>query len=719
MDYYKISLKLRIHFIIMSENTERVFNVNEDNVPTSGSQSLMGRSEFSNKTNDRTLVGSILNSGFNKNNLNSSNQTNASNSSTLLTKNTKENVVDKMQQLSVFDEAEEQEFTSENEDENDISVVGKPLRVLNTSHAETSINTSVKDINTVSTKTINSKDTFKLNQESINKNGVKKTVLAIQSLPILCENLSFVIDDIHQNMDSVSKATMTFIDILKTFTDDEANKNLQMHVITFENNIYMAKIFKMVLHLCDNFLFKAVYQTTRAILLTKFAQFCNLFNIKTTSSNVLLSNEDVRVTIPCLQLFPVSEKATQIEKIMQGIIEMSANNTIISESEGSFIAPLKRGFTQDCSITSVMFGVAEDSVDCNLSTVCSLYSLFPDIHFYSTINQIEPCSLVNGRKSIDDKTFQSQFEALVTNRNSLPFRIPKDYVNPPISLSVSTLNKKTNMSGTLGGFIQPVIDENSPKQLKHYGNSVYGITCAHVILSESQDYPEVSLPSILLQQKYQTSLNNAKRDYPEGSKQSEIFKREIERVDEYMNFQFANPAGQVIWGERCILNNTQLSDFAVIKMNKHIKLDCGNYLGDDVIQSLGDPSLRFDNGYITDHIKMNGIKPGVEVFKYGSSTKFTKGFLNGQRMVYWSDGKLQSSEFVINSLDNNPLFATGGDSGSFVLTKNPDKLGLSVVGILHSYDGEMKQLGLFTPMDNILSRLKSVTKVEWQVKSRK
>ena len=158
----------------MSENTERVFNVNEDNVPASGSQSLMGRSEFSNKTNDRTLVGSILNSGFNKNNLNSSNQTNASNSSTLLTKNTKENVVDKMQQLSVFDEAEEQEFTSENEDENDISVVGKPLRVLNTSHAETSINTSVKDINTVSTKTINSKDTFKLNQESINKKGVKK-----------------------------------------------------------------------------------------------------------------------------------------------------------------------------------------------------------------------------------------------------------------------------------------------------------------------------------------------------------------------------------------------------------------------------------------------------------------------------------------------------------------------------------------------------------------
>lgn len=703
----------------MSKNIDTGMNANDDNSPASGSQSIMGRSQLTSKTNDRTLVGSILDNDFNKNNINSSNQTNASNSSTLLTKNNKDNVFDKMQQLSVFDEAEEQEFHSDNEDENDISVVGKPLRVLNTPLVEKSISSSLKDINTVSTKTINSKDNLKVNKELLNKEGVKKTVLAIQRLPILCENLSFVIDDIHQNMDSVSKATMTFIDILKTFTDDEANNNLQMHVITFENNMYMTKIFKMVLHLCDNFLFKTVYQTTRAILLTKFAQFCNLFNIKTKSSNELLSNEDVRVTIPCLQLFSISEKSTQIEKIMQGIIELSKNNGMVSETEGSFIAPLRRGFTQDCSITSVMFGVAEDSIDCNLSTVCSLYSLFPDIHFYSTVNQIEPCSLVDGLKNIDNTSLQSQFESLVSNRNSLPFRIPKDYVNPPISLSVSTLNRKTKMSGTLGGFIQPVINEDSPKQLKHYGNSVYGITCAHVILSESQDYPEISLPSILLQQKYKASLSNAKRDYPEGSKQSEIFKREIERIDEYLDFQFANPAGQVIWGERCILNNTQLSDFAIIKMNEHIKLESGNYLGDDVIHSLGDPSLRFDNGYITDHIKVNDIKPGAEVFKYGSSTKFTRGFLNGQRMVYWSDGKLQSSEFVINSLDNNPLFATGGDSGSFVLTKNSDKLGLSVVGILHSYDGEMKQLGLFTPMDNILARLKAVTKVEWQVKSRK
>lgn len=697
----------------MTENNDNMAHTND--VEASGSQSLWGRSQISKKSGN-TLVGSILGTQSGKTNNASNDNTNVSNSSTLVTKKTKMNVADKMQQLSVYDEVDEQNV-SDIEEENDISVVGKPLRVLNglSSENETSV---VKDINTVSTKTINSKDNNSINSKSDNKENVKKTVFVIQRLPILCENLSFVIDDIHQNMDSVSKATMSFIDILKNFIDDEANKNLKMHVITFENNVYMTKIFKMVLHLCDNFLFKPVYQTTRAILLTKFSQFCNLFNIKTTSKDDLLSNEDVRVTMPCLQLFPNLEKSSEIEKIMHGIIELSKKNSVVSESEGSFIAPLKRGFTQDCSITSIMFGVAEDTVGCNLSTICSLYSMFPNIHFYSVADQIEPCSVAKEVKSIIDANIQTQLESLISNWNTLPFRTSKDFCNPPISLSVSTLNRKTKMSGTLGGFIQPVINENSPKQLKHYGNSVYGITCAHVILSESQDYPEISLPSLLLQQKYITSLNNAKRDYPEGSKQRDIFNKEISRIEQYMDFQFQNPAGQVIWGERCILNDAQLSDFAIVKMNKNIKLECGNYLGDDVIQSLGDPSLRFDNGFITGYTKMNDIKPGVEIFKYGSSTKFTRGFLNGQRMVYWSDGKLQSSEFVINSLNNNPLFATGGDSGSFVLTKNSNKLGLSVVGMLHSYDGEMKQLGLFTPMDNILTRLKAVTKVEWQIKSK-
>ncbi|TID29956.1 hypothetical protein CANINC_001467 [Pichia inconspicua] len=41
--------------------------------------------------------------------------------------------------------------------------------------------------------------------------------------------------------------------------------------------------------------------------------------------------------------------------------------------------------------------------------------------------------------------------------------------------------------------------------------------------------------------------------------------------------------------------------------------------------------------------------------------------------------------------------------------------GLGVLGMLHSYDGEFKQLGLFTPIEDILDRLENVTGVKWGV----
>lgn len=47
--------------------------------------------------------------------------------------------------------------------------------------------------------------------------------------------------------------------------------------------------------------------------------------------------------------------------------------------------------------------------------------------------------------------------------------------------------------------------------------------------------------------------------------------------------------------------------------------------------------------------------------------------------------------------------------------KDAGEKGLGVLGMLHSYDGEFKQLGLFTPMDDILDRLETVTGVKWGV----
>ena len=708
----------------LEENTDQIEPNVEKRAENTSAPRNTARSTVTKQSSNKTLLEPGSNSVFTSNQHNT-NSSNLSENTTLFTGNSKISNVNsekltQRKQLNTVDETIEEESE---EEEYNINVFGKPLRVVSALHNEEYMSNSI-DTHTVSTKTLNSKEGIDNNsnidsstsmKEKTAALNVRKTVIEIQKLSVLCDTLSIVIDDIHQNVKSISKASMSFIEILKEFIDENNQNKLDM--ISLKNNIYLIRIFKMVLHLCDNFLVKEVYQTTRAILLTKFLQFSQIFNLKIHSEADLMSNEDVRVTLPFLQLFPVVTKSQELKKIIDGIIN-SSETSFISENEGAFIAPVQRGLTSECSILSVMFGIPEETSVNQLDIITSLYSLFPDIHFYCVKDHITSCnttSSIQPRQTSLDK-LQNNTNTFASTNVNLPYRVPRDYSNPPISLSISTLNRKTKMSGTLGGFIQPIITEDSPKSLKHYANHTYGVTCAHVILSESQDYPQIAVPSIILQERYKRNLKSAQEQYLKDSEQFDLFSKEIEKIDYFIDSQFAKPIGQVIWGERCILSNNKLSDFAIIKMNDFVSLKNGNHLGDDAIETIGDPSLRFDNGYIKDHLHIDDLTPGIEVFKYGSSTKFTKGYLNGHKMVYWSDGKLQSSEFVINSLDNNPLFATGGDSGSFVLTKDKTKLGLSVVGMLHSYDGELKQLGLFTPMHNVLERLKSVTKVEWEIK---
>ena len=225
-----------------------------------------------------------------------------------------------------------------------------------------------------------------------------------------------------------------------------------------------------------------------------------------------------------------------------------------------------------------------------------------------------------------------------------------------------------------------------------------------------------------------------------------------------------NRFGQIIWGERTLINakkdtedkeesanananaEKRLSDLAIIKVNKNLVCD-QNFLGDDIQFNEFDPALMFDNLYVRKVINLTRYSPkqldlnidevdlslssntaevaknysGLLVFKYGSTTKFTKGTLNGIKLVYWLDGAIHSSEFIVNSLENNSAFAAGGDSGSWILTKLEDieddsySKGLGVLGMLHSYDGEFKQFGLFTPICEILQRLEEVTSIRWGV----
>ncbi|GME82277.1 unnamed protein product [Ambrosiozyma monospora] len=74
--------------------------------------------------------------------------------------------------------------------------------------------------------------------------------------------------------------------------------------------------------------------------------------------------------------------------------------------------------------------------------------------------------------------------------------------------------------------------------------------------------------------------------------------------------------------------------------------------------------------------------------------------------------------FLPLSTSANPTTTTGSSSNANTRrTSQPrvDDTGLAVVGMLHSYDGEFKQFGLFTPIDNVLDRLEEVTGISWGV----
>ncbi|KAF5102731.1 hypothetical protein D0Z00_000223 [Geotrichum galactomycetum] len=293
---------------------------------------------------------------------------------------------------------------------------------------------------------------------------------------------------------------------------------------------------------------------------------------------------------------------------------------------------------------------------------------------------------------------------------------------PPISMSLSRQNNPM-VSGTLGGYIYPQVDSGS-NDLGSFGKSTFAITCAHVCLEsetgENMGAP-VAVPSTHLSSAYRTALLSQSDRFRPGSIEHETYRRAIKDLDNKTAINHSPGSfGQVVWGERAVIGK-QLSDVAIIQCNE--KLQCRNYLGDDVAFSEYDPALMFGNLYVRSVVE----KPirGMEVFKYGSTTKYTNGQLNGLRMIYWSDGKLQSSEFVVSS--NSPGFASGGDSGAWILHKdcgdnaggyvNDSRSGpsLGVVGMLHSFDGERQEFGLYTPMTSILSRLQEVTNIKWGV----
>ncbi|SCU87561.1 LADA_0E04742g1_1 [Lachancea dasiensis] len=516
------------------------------------------------------------------------------------------------------------------------------------------------------------------------------------ALEILDENLVVLMDDIHQNVTNISKAVIQAAEYFKDFLPDVLNVQLPNRVSWSKNNS-LRRITKTVLHFVDTLLQPDVFNNSRAIMIKHYLSFLKKLNVSSFDDG----HELRTLRYPrnfCIDAECDLPRKNKISAIMEKIA--ATDSACISDQSGAFIAPVLRGINRATSVLTLMFGLPQPQQE-HHDLIKALYSLFPDVHFYCVKDYIQPCAEVQSPIALKPRPMESS----MASQFLPPYRLPSDVTAPPISMSISS-HDSNKITGTLGGYIYPHIKDDDTS-LAQFAGSTFAMACAHVALAESQDYPHVAVPSTVLQKQYKDAIVDEAQRYLEGSAERNAFNEELVRIDQNLQWQEQHKFGQVVWGERAVVDQ-KLSDFAIIKVSPEVH--CSNFLGDDV-GSMANPFLRFQNLYVKD--KIMKLKAGSEVFKVGATTKFTTGQVNGPKLIFWAEGRLKSSEFVVAS--PSPMFAAGGDSGAWILTKLTNKLGLGVVGMLHSYDGEQRQFGLYSPIGDILDRLYKVTGVKWDI----
>ncbi|ODV87613.1 hypothetical protein CANARDRAFT_26990 [[Candida] arabinofermentans NRRL YB-2248] len=669
-----------------------------------------------------------------------------------------------------------------------------------------------------------------------------------RQLKLLSTTMSNTLIQVSQSVLNLTKASINISDSLRSTMQTISKKKDLRYLPAFYFNtvssVGLRKLIKNVLYLIDNLLLNEVYDNSKAMVLKNLYDLLSTLKlIDLNDSNGLELGNYISIMSP--SLFPIGStlkefpSQSKITKIMESLVAKSKEKLFVDQN-GAFIAPVLRGFqSEDLSIITFMFGFPELNKE-HHDIIKFFSTTSDDLHFLVQKNSIvlastaatasaNPIPMPSTTKTAATK-FKAPFRTIDSNSDCIP-----------ISMSLAACNS-LNLSGTLGGYIFPKIpaDCQNPKLLK-YSNSIFGLTCAHVVLNGSTfdennggQYPFVSTPSPVLINLYKNALASERLKYNVESEEFRAYDSVIKKIDEIYPIKQIrvknkklsrnlpqDTFGQIIWGER-IIENDKLSDLAIIKIdtegNKNKKFL--NYLGDDLNLNEYDPSLMFGNLYVKKIISLKPEKNNnsnstemlsnhadLEVFKVGSTTNFTNGKLNGLKLIYWSDGSLKTSEFIISSSKKN--FASGGDSGSFILSKlsnikqqerlhqhyndiqqlqpssvssvsgpnaysgfarstskrsilstlidnfmprtilplsgdrqqqqqqqhqqsqhsqqqgltNVNTLesdsgaesGLGVVGMLHSYDGEFKQFGLFTPMKDILGRLEDVTGIEWGI----
>ncbi|RKP32502.1 peptidase S64 [Metschnikowia bicuspidata] len=598
-------------------------------------------------------------------------------------------------------------------------------------------------------------------------------------LHTLWQDMSYVVSQHRTSIINLSTAAINVVHRLKDFVAFlEGLTTAQPWSFSAYNNDDVRRILKMFLHLYDNLLQDDAFMKLKLMLCKAF----NDFNASLKSFSRAFSGPDPG-TILKPQNFAIGinngQKLAHQDAITRIIAKIAGSDVGLNEQNGSFIAPIARGISKDMNVLCLYFGYST-LTDNHQRIVNSIQELYEDIHVIVAKNRIGVASTATASSGVQHK-FQPDTSSYV-KKFKLPFRVPTDPKRPPMSLSIS-VESSARVSGTMGGFIYPKIDLAKQPHLSSYANLKFAISCGHVCLDKHEDsaeYPYISSPlSVViglyknaLLREYQKVSSACGGDLESQAAYGSIYKqldemfpkkevkvydpktrKELIEVKNLPKHRF----GQIIWGERKHIDDStkdgramvdkRLSDLAIIKVNKILQCD-QNYLGDDVPFSEYDPSLKFENLYVREvvslkrnaqelpfecvteidsvvslpsHKNVDRTTDGLPVFKYGSTTKFTKGNLNGIKLVYWLDGAVHSSEFVVSSVENTTSFAAGGDSGSWILSKLedvrgvPGTKGLGVVGMLHSNDGENREFGLFTPMMEILDRLEQVTNIQWGV----
>jgi hypothetical protein len=646
----------------------------------------------------------------------------------------------------------------------------------------------------------------------------------------LSSTIAHIIMQISQSVYNLTKASIKITESIEsTLITIKSHKYLPLILkdqFTTISSIGLRRLVKHTLNLFDNILIGSAYDKSKALIMK------NMYELFTAIKALPDNQPELTnfITYMSPTTFPIDHDANKFQEIEKVdhimntlLMKDKDKNRLLSDQDGSFIAPVQRGFCiPSLSVITFIFGFPKLSKE-HHDVIKYFASQLDSVHFVAQKNRIIYASTRTEKSNmVQHAHSKSTHQRNRSMKLKSPFRtIDENQEYIPISMSLSADNANI-ASGTLGGYLYPKVPNHcmNPKILKYRGN-VFGLTCAHVVLGRENEqtegkenaHPEISIPSSVLINLYKNALVHEMMNHSETSLEYGVYSDAVKMIDEeypvqkvqvegkrsvYKNLP-KHKFGSIIWGERRI-NSNRLSDIAIIKINAEIqKKKYVNYLGEDLQLSQYDPSLILSNLNVKRIVSLQPRKNGIlstanlSVFKVGSTTGYTQGCINGMKMIYWADGNLRSSEFIIAGAKGKMEgFANGGDSGAWILSKisevnkvksNYDELsdteenheegtfdnhtedseddseedytknsltsfiesfiprsklskrnnkvggskrktrerngeddsGLGVLGMLHSYDGEFKQFGLFTPMDDVLDRLEQVTGVEWGV----